>query len=286
VLAGVLLALSIGLVLLLLTVPGRALQADGYYLWLRSRSSVSAEKQVEHLSHILRLAPGHAQATVELGNISAQSGDPEKAAQYYEPVVDLHGAGANNLAVLRLEEGEPAQALEALQVAVFLEPDVASIYQNLGAAQWATGHEQESLRSFREALRVDPTLIMARYHLGLDHLHHRDLARAAAAFERILEQDMTCAPAYLGLGLVQREVGDLRRAADAFGQATLYDPSSVIARFHLGWAQMEMGCTAAAQSALAAVLERDPDRALADRVRILLAEGRSTFNALLPEREW
>jgi tetratricopeptide (TPR) repeat protein len=274
VLTGVLVALACFLAYLLLTTPGRALQADGRYLFLQVRPPVSALEQMEQLARVLRLAPGHSHATVELGTLAADSGDVATARRHYESIAEFDGAGSNDLAVLLLEQGHSAPALDLLLESVDLEPDRAITYQNLGVAYGMVGNKQEALRAFREALRIDPTSTVARYHLALDHLSRRDLVAAGAEFHRILEQDVTCAPAYLGLGLVQREIGDLDQAAHAFEQATQADPGSVIAWFHLGWARTELGRVAEARTALVHVLSGDPPEDLDDRARFLLAEGR------------
>ena len=275
VVAGTLIALALFVGFLLFTRPGKSLQADWKYLRIVHQVHLSQEKRSRQLSRILHLVPNHPSAMVELGNVAAQSSDFEAARLRYVAVADMNGAGANNLGVLLLKQGNPAAALQTLILSTQLEPDIAVTYQNLGIAYQQLGQQREAIRAFKEALRIDPNLTVARYHLGMHYLSQGAFVEAGAAFERMLEQDGTCAPAYIGLGLVQMEIGNLERAVHAFRQATRLNPNSVVAQFYLGWAQARMGNEAEAEATLKQVLKLQPPQDLLERVNIMLGEGAS-----------
>lgn len=271
--AGAFIALTFFIGLLLFTQPGKSLRADWGYLRLVHRGHLSQERQARQLSRILFLAPNHPSAIVELGNMAAQADDFDTAIMHYTAVAHMSGAGANNLGVLLLKQGDPEKALQAITQSMQMEPDVAATYQNLGIAFQQLGQERAAIRSFKEALWIDPSLTVARYHLGMHYLGQGALVEAGSAFGRVLEQDPTSAPAHLGLGLVQMGIGDLERAAHAFEQATQLEPSSAVAHFYLGWAQAEMGDKVEAEATLTRVLQLQSPPDLLERVHAMLGEG-------------
>lgn len=269
-LLGMLLALISFLASVLVTPPGRALQADWSYLWYSTRTPSTENVQIERLQHIIDLSPDHALALVELGNLLAQRGDTDAAAQQYQAIDDRHAAAVNNRSVLLLQNGDLDAALEGLLRSSHLDADIAIAHQNLGIVYLQMGDRDAAMRSFKEALRIDPDLTIARYHLGMDYLSQHDFIRAGTAFERILEIDPACGPAYVGLGLVHREIGDLPRAAIEFEQGAQLTTNPLTALFYLGKTQREIGQLGAAQGTWARLLVLEPPPALADRVRIMV----------------
>lgn len=273
VVAGVVIALIFVAGFVVFIAPGRALLADLAYYWVVHWIRPSSEMQARQLAHILDLVPKHATTRVEIGNLAVQSNDWKSAILHYGAVASVDGAGANNLGVLLLRQGDPAAALQALTLSVQQDPNVALAYQNIGIAYQQLGHEREAVRAFKEALRIDPTLIVARYNLGMYDLSQGALLEAGIAFERILEQDLLCAPAYIGKGLVHAEIGDWEKAARAFQQAVELDPNSKIARFHLGWAFVKMGDRTEARAAFVEVLWLGASQEMLDWMGAVLTKG-------------
>ncbi|HHE71964.1 MAG TPA: tetratricopeptide repeat protein [Chloroflexi bacterium] len=273
VVAGTLISLVLFAGFLLFTQPGRTLRADWKCLRTMQQAHLSQERRSRQLSDVLHLVPDHPLGMVALGNLASQSGNFDAAMLRFAEVASENGAGANNLGLVLLMQGDLASALHAFQLSAQMEPDIAVTYQNLGIVYQQLGQQSEAVRAFKEALRIDPDLAIARYHLGMHYLSQGNLVEAGAAFGRVLEQDATCAPAYTGLGLVHAAIGDLQGATRAFRQATQLEPDSVTAQFYLGWTLSRMGDEAGAETALAQVLALHPPGDLVERVNTMLGGG-------------
>jgi tetratricopeptide (TPR) repeat protein len=269
-LVGTMMALGCLAGFLAFSAAGRSFLADWAYFRLSGQPQLSHEERLQRLSRILDLQPGHALATVALGNLYAECGDLESAMLTYTGAPEGSAAAANNLGVLLFGERRLEQALDALALGTELDPDAAIIYQNLGIACQQEGLELEAARAFRETLRIDPSLTDARYHLGLYYLREGDLAKAAAAFETVLEHDPACAPAFTALGLVYLDMEDLERAAGALRQAERLQSDSLVTQFYLGWTEARLGNVAQARSALVRALVLHPSQDLRERVAGML----------------
>jgi Flp pilus assembly protein TadD len=65
-----------------------------------------------------------------------------------------------------LRAGDNARAIPALEKLAKLEPGVAEIHANLGAAYYFSGRYGEAAREYRQALKLKPSLSNAHYLLG------------------------------------------------------------------------------------------------------------------------
>jgi protein O-GlcNAc transferase len=122
----------------------------------------------------LKLAPGHPQILLQLGNAySAMSRYEEAAAQFSASLKsDPDQAAVHyNLGNALRELGRPQQAANSYQAALRLDPSDADCHNNLGNVLRELGKLDEAIACYRSALRLNPRLHHARLHLMHQRQH-------------------------------------------------------------------------------------------------------------------
>lgn len=97
-----------------------------------------------------------------------QSGRAAEAEALYRTIlaqIPDHSDSMHLLGVLALQRGNAAAAVEHIQSAIRLSPDVAFYYSNLGSAYRQTGQKTEEEKAYRKALAIDPNLTPAQNNL-------------------------------------------------------------------------------------------------------------------------
>lgn len=166
-----------------------------------------------------------------------RAGQLSAAAQLYQQILL---AEADNpealhlLGVLRLQQGDPAKAVELVARAVALEPSVPAFHANLAEAYRTQGQLERALGCCRTALQLFPDYPEALHNLGVV-LH--GLGRHAESIEplrRAVELQPDFAAAHNALGMSQRELGNIDEAMAHFQQAVALQPEYAPARTNLG----------------------------------------------------
>ncbi len=111
------------------------------------------------------------------------------------------------LAWVRLERGEPDEAVRAFEEANRLRPDEGAVLLGLGAAHLYRGGEHEAEVFLQRALEADPTQILALKLLGEIAYRRDDLHGARARFEAALRLDPSDATVRERLDLILAEAG-------------------------------------------------------------------------------
>ncbi|CAN5922741.1 hypothetical protein BH23ACT10_BH23ACT10_22230 [soil metagenome] len=93
-------------------------------------------------------------------------------------VYDLYREGCR-----RLDDGDPAGAIEPLEQAVTLEPRKASLRETLARACFATSRIRRARQEFEEVLVLDPSNAYAHYGLGRAYEREGQLRQAAKHFK-------------------------------------------------------------------------------------------------------
>lgn len=122
----------------------------------------------------LKLAPGHPQILLQIGNVySSMSRFEEAAAQFTASLKSDPGqpAAHYNLGNALRELGRPQQAAASYRAALKLDPDDADSHNNLGNVLRELGQLDQAIASYRTALRLNPHLHHARLHLMHQRQH-------------------------------------------------------------------------------------------------------------------
>ena len=147
-----------------------------------------ADDAVARCRRAIEFEPGRAEPHFRLGDLLAQQGNPEEAADCYRR-------------------------------ALALEPGMAAAHHNLAAALMVQSRLDEALGHLRQALALDPNLVQAHLNIGNVLLAQSRYADAAAQYRRGLAIRADFPKAQHGLGLALAMQGHLVEAVARFEQA-------------------------------------------------------------------
>ena len=217
---------------------------------------------------------GHAQLRVCVAKASVAEtleGDPLHAAECHEEVLVQCGrvkggdqafvfySKGNSLAFLDRD----AEALEAFDRAIGIDPLYAEAHAGRGDALAALDREAEALEAYGAAIEIDRGYPPAYFGKGTV-LHWMDRnAEALEAFDRAIGIDRGYPPAYFGKGTVLHWMDRNAEALEAFDRAIGIDPLYAEAHAGRGDALAALGREAEAHAArdTASRLSSDRDRA-------------------------
>ena len=133
------------------------------------------------------LAPGFADAHVNLGNLRRAQGRLDDARACYERALAAapgHAGAHNNLGTVLRELGDATAAAAAHRRALEINPRHAGAHGNLGNALVALGRIDEALACFHQALALAPELPGAQLSLASALRQANDMEAAVAALRR------------------------------------------------------------------------------------------------------
>lgn len=138
------------------------------------------------LERATTLAPQHAEAWMQRGNVAYARNEAAAALAHYRRVIELQPENADGwsnygvaLSLLRRHD----EALQAYAHALALQPDMADARANHAVALSELGRHREALAGFEQALQLDPGNHTALANLGVCRLLNGDFAGGWAAFE-------------------------------------------------------------------------------------------------------
>lgn len=107
----------------------------------------------------------------------------------------------------RLDDGDPAGAIELLEQAVAIEPHKASLRETLARACFATSRIRRARREFEQVLVLDPSNAYAHFGLGRAYEREGHLRLAGKHFK--LASALAARPLYRRAAeRIARRVGD------------------------------------------------------------------------------
>ncbi len=240
------------------------------------------DRAVEAVDRAATIREHDLDVRVHKAEILAMAGAAHRAEAEVARVLEQYEAhvGANLLqGKLLLSKEAWNDALPRFERVVRAKPRFAAGYYYRGFAQARMGEPEPALESLEEAARLDPDLLRARVLLAELYLEHYEKGHLIRAREHILEARRVAPrdPRVLTLlgNLFIREQ-DLPAAEEALRRVTRLDPAYPLGQFRLGFVYHLMGRQAEALERFRAELDRDPCErsSLAFGVRILLADRR------------
>jgi tetratricopeptide (TPR) repeat protein len=134
----------------------------------------------------LRLNPGYRQARLLLISALNSEKDYRRALEESDAALkaapedlDLHSARAIGLDGLERRD----EAIKEYQGVVKANPNVASVWGNLGWTQYGAGKYADAIASSRKALELDAKLAYVRFNLGLIYAVQGDSANSRKEYE-------------------------------------------------------------------------------------------------------
>lgn len=200
-----------------------------------------------------------------------RSGDLPAAQAAYAAILASDPGNAEAIAMLGVmahQRGRPDAALDLIDRALFLNPELDRLYAHRCTALCALGRLPEALEAileaerrgldplhclftranvlcdlrryaegaalYEQALQMDPDQIAVRLNLGMARWRQGALDAAEAAFQDALSRHPELAEAHYGMGLIHRARNDLIAANLAQRAATAIDPNHAKAQLELG----------------------------------------------------
>lgn len=250
---------------------------------------------IRHLKKAVQLAPAHADARLNLGNVQRSAGQIAEAEAAYRHALTLAPDNLDarfNLGLLQESGGNFIDAIEtykaclaqkpkfpeasfnlanvfkaltrlpeaeaAYRDAIEAKPDFSAAWSNLGALLHERGDAAGALDAYERAIGLDAGFAEAHYNRGIAL---QDLARpddAIAAYRRAIGLEPGHVGALLNLAATLRVAGQLEDAEAAYRDAIAAAPDYPKATVELAGLLMQTGRLAAAEALTAEFLSRNP----------------------------
>jgi tetratricopeptide (TPR) repeat protein/mono/diheme cytochrome c family protein len=152
----------------------------------------------------------------------------------------------DDVALLYLDEGRMANAVDHFRQSLAMKPADASAHYNLATALTMAGNVDEALRAYQKALELRPDYALAHNNLGAILFQRGELDQAGIHLREAVRLDPKNADALDNLGRLDQRLGDPRSAKGLFEQALAARPDWPLAMVDLAWmlaASPEPGAT-------------------------------------------
>ena len=202
------------------------------------------ETALEQLRTALELAPNSEELLITHARIALMSKSPVPAILALEPLQRMYPSEPEYpylMGVTRLQAGDTAGAVEALQGAMALEPDRAMTLVALGLALNQQKRYDEAETVLTRSLRLQPENVEALAALAESEDGLSRFAEAEVHVQRALAKNPDHPTANLVHGILLMRRGDYPAAVGALKQAVAADPDSPKAHYQLSLAYSRSG---------------------------------------------
>jgi tetratricopeptide (TPR) repeat protein len=231
------------------------------------------------LPHRTRRA-GYAGAVVLVGALAIltwrQSRIYRDAETLYRDILEKNTTcwlACNNLGNLLVDTGRTGEAIELLERALRLRPDLPHIHNNLGNAMTKVDRIPEAIEQFEQALKLRPDYVAARNNLAFMLVRQDRTSEAIEQFNEVLRLQPGDPAAHFNLANVLAGRGRLGEAVEQYGQAIGIRSDYVEAHNNLGVVLLRQGRAPEAIEQYRQALRLRPD----------LAEGHFNLGMVLAD---
>lgn len=132
---------------------------------------------------------------------------------------------ANNRGVALNNEGEYLKAIEILNKAIEIDPNLALAYNNRGWSYLELGQYEQAISDCNKAIDLDPRLALAYSNRGLAYVKLSHYEQALADCNKAIDLNPNLALAYTNRGQAYIGLGKYDEAIADFDKALRLDPS-------------------------------------------------------------
>lgn len=140
-----------------------------------------------------------------------------------------------------IENGKYEKGAEAIQQAIQIQPDDASLHYYLGTAYGKLAKYELAAEVFKRAVTLKPGWGEAHHYLGRAYLASGRTQEAVEPLKEALRLKPETAEAYFDLGLAYFNLGRHQEAVEAFKQAIRLKPDDALFYYNLGVAYAQLG---------------------------------------------
>jgi tetratricopeptide (TPR) repeat protein len=162
-----------------------------------------------------------------------------------------------NRGLAKGKTGNFDEAIDALGVAIRINPASADAFYDRGICYQSLGKFDMAIKDYAEAVRINPAYALAYYNTGLAHLGQSDMAAAVVDFGNAIAADPNLAIAYYNRGLIRKTGKDYDGALADLSKAILLDADMTVAYDCRGWIHYEKHEYDAAIAIFKEVIRRD-----------------------------
>ncbi len=181
------------------------------------------------------------------------------------PGYDPRSATYNNVGAALSADGKHAEAIEALERALALEPGFAGARNNYGSVLASQGRIDEALQQFREAVRLEPDFAGAQLNLGAALVEAGRTAEGVVHLKEATRLAPHYAMAHSQLAAALAKQGEIAEAEREYLEALRYHPRFAAAHNALGELLARQGRKEDALRAYQEAIRLAPRFALAHR---------------------
>ncbi len=211
----------------------------------KSYQQAGAFSQAEQTyRQVVGIAPRHAEALYQLGNVLAYQNRFGEAADCYRQLIELqpaHAEARNNLGVMLAEQRQFAAAISYYERAIAIKPQYADAHYNLGNALKNLLHLEEAVASYRQALRLKAGFAGAHLNLGIALAYQGHPDAALAEYQEALRLSPNWAEAHNNLGLALSHLGRHAEALSQYERALQLRPDFADAHYNRALSWLALG---------------------------------------------
>ena len=198
----------------------------------------------------------------KIGGAMWMAGLGEQALPYLEEASRRSPTSAKILLAIgrvHLQANRTAEARQAIEAAVKLDPGVPEAWNDLGGIEAAAGNTREALRAYERALAIGPDLPYALVNAARMQEKLDNAGEAERLYRRALAADAQCGDAANGLGLLMAKAGHSDDARRLFEQAISVRKDDASAINNLGVLYANLGQNNDAVAAFQYGIQMAPD---------------------------
>ncbi len=250
----------------------RALQLSPRDAKLRYNLSLALDRmgdfpaERKELARTVELDPNFTVAQNQLGVLALRNGLPAEAEQRFKKALAIDptfSEAQSNLGVLYSQQGKAAEAAVLFRQAIKNDPKYTKAYVNFGLLMAQQGAFPDAEQQFRTAIGVDANYPDAYSALGMLQAKTGSGAEAVKSFQKAVTLEPASAQAHLNLGIALVDQFDRPAGFKEFSEAARLDPQLAAARYNLGRFFFETGAYEDADGELQTAIRLQPDSAVA-----------------------
>jgi len=187
-----------------------------------------AERALRHVDQALALAPFYTPAKSNRAAALAQLGRIGEAITIWEERTQTNpelGRPFYNLGNVSMQSGDRQRAVSFYTAALKREPRYVPAIVNMAICLQNSGKAQEAIALYDRALGVTPNDCQILYNKAVLMLDNRDPVGAGEVFHRVLQLNPHHVSAHNYLGVCHRTVGQFDKAIQCFDRALAIDPT-------------------------------------------------------------
>lgn len=162
------------------------------------------------LEHLVRRFPNQPDAHEVKARLHAWKDETAEAAEAWQRCLQLepsYSYAYEGLASVASQRGNHRRAIELYQKALAVNPDSSRTRTALAKALLAEGEIDEAVAVLQETVESSPTAIEAFYQLATAYQRRKELAKAKESYEKTLALEPRYAAAQIGLARVYTQLG-------------------------------------------------------------------------------